>query len=258
MGNLVSYGKYDPKAYEKEKEILGGTSEFIKLEGTKTLRFLPPKIGKNSPFQVIFNHFIKFPNADRAVVFNCPRVMSKRPCPACEQADKLLSSSHPGDQARAKELSAKPRVLANVIDRGDPDKGPQPIAFPKSVKGMLDELLEDPDWGDFFSPYGPDDIKKLKGVSDEDKPNAGYDIVIKRSGTTVMDTRYSVKGKPNPSPLADSMQQAQEWIDAQVDLAKYATIMSYDDILAKLSEASGVSTTGSTKRRNAADDLDDD
>lgn len=256
MGNLMQYGKYDPKIAQTEREMSGGTSSILKLDGKKTLRFLPPSIGKNSPFQLVFSHYIKFPTSEQAVSFACPRVMVKKACPACEQADKLAGSPNPGDQKRATELQSRPRFYANVIDRANPEKGPQVIVFPKTVHKELVELLEDPDWGDFTSPYGLEDIRKMKDIPASDRPSPGYDITINRTGTTMSDTRYSVKPKKETSPLSEDQAEAQDWIDAQVDLAKYAVLLDYNRILEKLAEASGVSMPPGRQARNVADEDD--
>lgn len=240
MSNLVAYGKYDPKKAAQERESLG-SGEFLKLEGKKKLRFLPPKLGKDSPFSITFQHFIRSPVSDKPFSFNCPRVVARKPCPACEQVDKLAASPHPADQKRAREISAKPRIFANVVDRNNPQKGPQVVAFPKTVHKALTDLMADEDWGDFTSPYGPKDLASFADLPKEDRPDIGYDVTIKRDGQGI-DTEYTVTGSPQRNPLAPTPEIAQEWIDSQADLGKYTRIMSYDEILGQLADAMGAET----------------
>lgn len=259
MANLLKYGTYDPSLARKEREEITG-GEFVKLEGKKKLRFLPPPVGRKSPFVIIHLHYLDLPGADRRVTFNCPQMMLREPCPACETAERLRSSGNPVDYNTAKGFFPSTRIHANVIDRANPEKGPQPVSFPKSVYRDLSRLLDDEDFGPFYSPWGEENCPQ------GDLP--GYDITIDREGTGPTDTRYSVRAAQKSTPLAKTIDQMQEWIDTQPDLNKYLNTPSYQQICERVKDAAAQAkvkmplmlqpTPKKSTSRNAAADLEDD
>jgi hypothetical protein len=215
--NLVKWGTYDTSVAEHEqKEWDRSNSKWMKLaEGSSTVRILPPPPDKKSPFRVVWTHYVEMPGLKDALSIVCPNREARKRCPVCEQADRMKASVSQADQERAKGLFARRRVYANVIDRADMDAGPKILAFGKTIHEALITLRKDPDWGDFCDP-----IK-------------GYDIGIKRAGTTKNDTEYQVVPKMTSSLHADQA-QIMSWIGQQADLEVVALYDDYDTILAKL------------------------
>jgi hypothetical protein len=252
--NLVKYGGYSVESAKVEEEELGkGGADFMKLEvGKNVVRFLPPPIGRSSPFVVVHQHFIRTDGMSTPAVFACPRMMSKKPCPACGEADRLRATGNPADRERAGEFFSSTRVFSSVIDRKHPEMGPRVLAFGKSIHKELTAIRKDEaDGGDFSDPTG------------------GFDIVITRVGTGKNDTEYSVRTRA-PAPLADSVEQMNDWIEAQVDVNVYARVPTAQELQKILSlkptgdrESSravagngGGGSRRETPTRTAQDDLD--
>jgi hypothetical protein len=221
----VRYSSYELEAADAEHEALGrGGGNFMRLEvGKNVVRILPPREGRLSPFESVFQHFIDIPGKEGPVVFNCPRMMAKQHCPACARADKLRGSANEVDQEASRRFWATRRTFCNVIDRNDPEAGPKVLGIGKTIYGPLLELRRDEDAGGDFS-----------------NPIDGYDVIIQRQGSGKNDTKYSTFPVRRSTPLAvdDAGQpdgaQMQEWIDTQVDLGQLSEIPTLEEIRAKV------------------------
>lgn len=215
MSNIVKYGTYEVEAADKEAEDLErGSTEFLKFKvGRTVMRLLPPPLGKKSPFRVVWTHYVNLPGAADPISFACPRQEGKKPCPICSRADQLKGTGNPADYDRAKELFAKRRIYANVINREEPEKGPVVAGFGKTIHEALVALRRDPDAGGDFC-----------------HPDSGYDIIIERKGTGKNDTEYKVFPARKSTPLGNM-----DWIEVQHDLERYAQILTPEEIRAKLS-----------------------
>lgn len=214
---LAKYGSYELDAAQGEAEELekSGGGAFMKLEaGRNVVRFMPPKLGKKSPFVMVHQHFFKLPGMEKGLPINCPRMMARQSCPVCNMVDKLRNSGNQADYKAAGELFAKLRVFANVINRKAPELGPQVVAFGKTVHEQLVKMRTDEDAGGDFT-----------------HPEDGFDIIIERTGQG-FDTKYFVKAARTVSSLGDY-----EWIEAQHDLDMLAKVKSAEDIKAEIAEA---------------------
>lgn len=207
--NLGEYGSFDLEAAENELDDLNRSqSQFLKLAvGNNVVRLLPPPLGRNTPFVVVWQHFIKLPGATAPVVFNCPRMMARKTCPACAKAEKLGNSRNSADRDAAREFWATKRIFASVIDRTDEEAGPKILGFGKSIYEALLALRTD-------STAGGDYTNPLKG----------FDINIKRTGTG-LETRYDVLSARRNSALGDM-----EWIGMAPDLRELARVPTADEI----------------------------
>jgi hypothetical protein len=93
-------------------------------------------------------------------VFICPKTIH-RACPICEEFNKLKKNPN-ADEDVLKGLKAKWRVLYNVIDRNDPQKGVQLWDISHFNFGeLLDSVLGDAAAGD-LSFYEPIDGRTFK------------------------------------------------------------------------------------------------
>lgn len=211
MANIQKYGTYEPEAAAAEAEELAkGTSEFFKPGvGRNPIRVLPPPLGKNSPFVVTYQHALDLPGMSKMLSFNCPRLMAKRPCPVCQEADRLKGTGRQADYDLAGEFFARVRVYTNIIDRTNPENGPVIWAFGKKIHEALTALRQDKDAGGDFT----------------DPTENGFDLIVTRVGTGKNDTKYTVNPARSCSELGDM-----EWIDMQHDLSRYARVPSADDI----------------------------
>lgn len=197
----------------------------MKLEvGRNVVRFLPPPVGRSSPFATVYQHFLNIPGIPDAVVFNCPRLMAKRTCPACAKGDKLRASGNAKDADAARDFWASRRVFAVVIDRNDEESGPKILAFGKQIHEALVAIRRDEDAGGDFTD-----------------PERGFDIVIERQGTGKNDTRYTVRPARKSSSIGKM-----EGIDMQPDLRHLAKVPTMDEIRAMVAPPSEDAQGGRT------------
>jgi len=180
-------------------------------------------VGEDSPIYQIHQHFIKTgPHGPlaKAAVFNCPKRMANLPCPACEAADRLRSGSA-ADRDASKEYNPSRRFMAVVIDRANEDKGPQILAFGKTIMDDLMDLYNDgDDGGDFTNPSA-----------------SGFDIVITRKGER-LNTKYSLRPRPKKPLTADNAQLGR-WIEMAPDLTVHVQLLDYDHIYTLLNGDEG-------------------
>jgi hypothetical protein len=216
---IVQYGSYslDSAAEDRaELDASGGSANFMSLkEGKNIVRFLPPLMGQTRPFKTVIQHYIKRAVGNQLVIV-CPQQMAKQRCPVCEKIKILAGSRSRADQELAKTYSARRRIFANVIDRSDPEKGPQILGFGKMIQDDLVSIREDPNAGGDFCD-----------------PKVGFDIVIERTGSG-MQTKYSVSASRSDSELGQM-----EWIAMQNDLDRFAKVESYESIVDRLNGGDG-------------------
>ncbi len=153
--NIQKYGEFTVDAAEKEEQEIQTSGSFLKLGVGKTVvRVLPPPAGQSLPWTKTYEHYIKVPGAQRAVIFACPRMMSKRACPACTKADQLNASGNPADRDRAWEFRPRMRAYMNVIARKEPEKGVQVMAVGKAILEKMIKIRKDEDAGGNFTDNG--------------------------------------------------------------------------------------------------------
>lgn len=218
MSNLTKYGEWGDDAVQQDADASSaGSTAYMKLvEGDNVVRFLPPKIGRPSPLAVTYVHYVDLPTGDK-VQFNCPRMMAKRSCIVCAKGDQLRSSRNAADQKMGKKLFPRLRVYANVIDRNAERKGVQILGFGKGVMEDLTAIRQNPRKGGNFT-----------------HPETGRDIIITRKGTGQFDTEYDVSPDISASPLHHDPGQADEWLEMSYDLDQFLTVLSDEEIRAKV------------------------
>jgi len=255
MSNLVKWGGYDEETAEAEKKDLDkSNAAFMKLKvGRNVVRFLPPILGqgygekKNSPFRVVWTHYIRMPGKKDPISFACPNREAREMCPACMYAEQKKATGNQADSDAAYELFPKRRVYAVVINREEPEKGPQVLGFGKVVHEALVKIRKDADAGGDFT-----------------NPETGFDIIIERQGTGVKDTEYTVMPARKQSKLGNN-----DWIEVQPDLNGFGKVKSADEITAlirgegdgggggKQGRGGDVVDAKAKRSRTAADDMDD-
>lgn len=206
--NIVKYGEWTDEQIEKESKELATNSDFWKPPtGRTAVRFLPPKLGWPSPFVIQHQHFVRLPNSDKPIVFCCPRLHAKQACAACSKADQLEATGNARDAAVAKNLRPQKRVLANIlIAPNDPEATPVVYGFGNTVYNSLKAIKEDGENGGNFLD-----------------PMKGFNIVIKRVGSTKDDTRYTVMPSRQESALPNM-----QVIEIQQDLRRMVRLPTPD------------------------------
>lgn len=239
MGDdLTKYTGFDMDMLEetdRRVEEVGG-SAYVKLEvGDTIVRILPAPAGQ-MPFRVTSLHYIDaVPGLDKKIVFACPRVEEKKPCLACTEADRLLSTGNPLDRASSKRISGTLTVYANALDRSMPDAGPKILSMGSTIWKKLKAIRQNPRAGGDFTDPG----------------DGGFDIIISREGTGPRDTRYEVSTDRNNSPLADTPEEIEMILSRQHNLdAEVDTEIPEDLIMAWRNLASV--GRGQTQRRSSA------
>ena len=244
MANLVKYGDWSDEQAKIDAEAARAPSEFLEAlaEGDTTLRFLPPKVGKKSPFVVSYVHWVVRQTDGQRFPVNCPRMMASAPCPVCQQMDTLRASKSPADNAKAKKLFPKARICANVIDRDAEDKGVQVFRFGKMIYEGLMRVRNNPKLGGRFTD-----------------PEQGRDIIITRKGKGQQDTEYSVAAALEKSPAAADPGQFDEWMDAAYDLDQFLHVDDAAEIIRKIKgedseEPPARPARGAARGQSASDD----
>lgn len=217
MSQLEKFGSYTKEDAAKGRKEESSSSWYKLKSGTNIVRMLPPMIGMPEPWVSIYQHFIKVPGG-KQVVFNCPRRMENKACPACEKADRLKATGNPADDKAASEFFASARNIAFVIDREDPDSGIQLMAFGATIKKRLRHFREK--LGKDFTNF-----------------DSGFDLVIERMGEG-LNTEYQTD-LGEQGPVFDDMGKFGEWVEALPDLKNFAKVLPYDTIMEKFQAAGG-------------------
>ncbi len=240
MSNLQKYGSWGDDDAEKEQKRLaeqgsGDLPPIVKLsEGKTHLRFLPPAAGCKTPFVEVHQHFIRNEETDQLVVFNCPKRMLKKKCPACEVGDQLYRSGRSADKDRAKKYWAKRRIWANVLEVGNEEEGVQAFAFGVQIYESLLALRTDA--GDFTDP------------------DSGFNIIITRKGSGIK-TKYTVHAARGDAPL-----EGDDWVAELHDLgAFFGRVPAFDEAESKMNDLDGADDDADDKDsgKSAEDDLHD-
>jgi len=218
MSNLVEYEEYTPEDAEAdEKELSKGSGAMMTLQvGSNKIRVVPKRKGQPKLMTVAWQHYIDVPGVESAIRFNCPRNMLKRPCLACDAADKLMSTGNPADRARAEEMNPRKRVFICVIDRANPEDGPKILAIPKQVADALTALRDDEDVGGDFT-----------------HPEDGYDVIITKPKSFKGGKKYTVMPARQSSPLGPDVETMNLWIEEQPSASRYASVETTEQIREK-------------------------
>ena len=218
--SLVQFGAWGDDSFKEDNNAVDALSSGLidKIEvGENVYRILPPSLesGRNSPFKITAMHFIDgVPGAEKKIVFTCPKIELKEPCPACQEADRLARSQSKADRDRAYSISAGLRVYCCAINRAKPEAGVRVLSFGKQIYDQLKAIRKSPRLGgDFTNPFAN-----------------GFDIIILREGTGQNDTKYDVKADRNPSALAATDAEMQAIIDSQPSLEQFIDCVVPDSL----------------------------
>jgi len=139
--------------YEKKKAAQADRYEF--KDGENYIRILPPSLA-------YLTEEVSYITAEYMCHFNigaegskhseiCPRSFGpKNKCPICEVAAKLYKSNSAEDKALAKDLYQKRRIIYNIIDLKNPEKGIQIMETGPKVYEDLVVFITNPKWGDLL------------------------------------------------------------------------------------------------------------
>lgn len=234
MSNLTKYQPFTPEAYKRGRKASTPKSSYIRKipVGQTRLRMLPTLPGELAPWVEIAQHWVEAPQGSgKRKPINCPQRMANKPCPLCHQVALWRNSGDPAQEKLADDMDINESIFANVIDRSCPEEGVKIFQMRPSILG---EIL------DCYDAHGSPDFTD---------PMTGRDIVITRKGTGRTDTRYKVVFL-EPSPLADSQQQIDQWIaDAKPIAATYGKVLTPAQI-AEVLRTGEFPNSGRNRNRN--------
>lgn len=206
------------KAEKLKKKGGDGQLLFVK-EGTIRYRVMNP--GEDNDFSAEVIQFYLGPEIKGVI---SPASMGK-PCAIMEKYEALKKSKRDSDKELAKRMVPKTKFLIPVVPykdlKGkevDEQNAGRLLMVTKGITESAIDLYLDDDWGDMTDPIN------------------GYDIKIKREGSTMTDTEYSL----SPCPRS----KAPKGFGKPIDLEKMveAILPSYEEteeILAKYMSTSG-------------------
>lgn len=141
--------------------------------------FVPPSV--EDPFLELWFHF----NVGKQSIY-CPKRNGKsNNCPICDLAEELFRGDA-NDKAMSKQLYARPRYYATIIDRADDVPTPKYWGFGKTIYLKLLQWLSEDDGGDHEKFLDPEE---------------GLDLVVtvtKTPGKTFADTSVDCKRRESP------------------------------------------------------------
>ncbi len=139
--------------------------------------------------------------------FLCPRLNHGKGCPVCDFASSLIKSDDEQDKALAKQMFAKQRVHAVVVDRADSTNTPKLWGFGKQVYQTLLETLVDEDYGNYLDPYEGLDVKvRYQKAQGQTYPSTT--IKFSRKESPLAETEADVQQIVDKIPKADAVFEA--------------------------------------------------
>lgn len=208
----VSLAERLKRKKEKLKSKGGGYDILFVKEGTMRVRPLYAGEEEDFAFEVIQFYLGK----DMGGVIS-PASMDK-PCALMEEYQRLKKSKKAADKDLAKKLIPKTKFLMPVVvyedskgKKVDSDNSGKMVLLTKGMYETIIDYFLDEEWGDMTHP------------------TEGYDLKLKREGTTLTDTEYSVSPcqKPTKTPKPYHKQ-------INLDKMVEAILPSYEDTQEKL------------------------
>ena len=230
----AKYYSADMDKLQKKLAEIGTGSFFKAKEGKNTIRILPPwsKAGLWYKEGVIHYGFKSDSGKDRG--YACLKQFGKE-CPICEKREELIKQGPEGKEL-ADKLRGRNKFYANVLDY---KTGKAMIwGFSAKILGVLLSYCSDPDFGDISNP------------------ETGFDVVVERTGTGPLDTRYEVRCRPKASEI-----EVEGWEDGIKNLDEEVIEETDEDKLREVVEAKYGDTLpkkGAEKKKDEDDDDDDD
>jgi hypothetical protein len=231
---IVKYTPMNLDELDQQERSIGfgsGNSQFYQWkDGRNVVRILPGTNGRQ-PFLQFWKHFVKGAENGKAWGGACPLKMAKQPCPVCKVAGKLSRGTE-ADRELANDMTARGRVIANLLDRSAPDMGPQVAEFGPAIYNQVK------------------DIMKNLG-EDPTHPTEGFDLIVEKSGKGLR-TEYKVTPVRKNSALHDDARQMNDWLQSAADLGMYAVVQAEHEIAGKLAGTIIAHMLGGTPTPRAA------
>ena len=195
----------------------GGKNMFWKPSvGKQTVRVVPFKYNKENPFTEMKFYY----GIGSKKVMASPANWGEKD-PIMEFAKQLRQSNDKDNWRLAKKLDAKTRIFAPVVVRGEESEGVKLWQFGKEIYEAFLQLAADEEVGDFTDFSQGRDIK-LNTVGPES------------TGTPY--NRTTLGPSMKTSPLSESSDEIEKFLEDQVDPKKVFKPLSYDEMKSALQE----------------------
>ena len=195
----------------------GGKNMFWKPSvGKQTVRVVPFKYNKENPFTEMKFYY----GIGSKKVMASPANWGEKD-PIMEFAKQLRQSNDKDNWRLAKKLDAKTRIFAPVVVRGEEGEGVKLWQFGKEIYEAFLQLAADEEVGDFTDFSQGRDIK-LNTVGPES------------TGTPY--NRTTLGPSMKTSPLSESSDEIEKFLEDQVDPKKVFKPLSYDEMKSALQE----------------------
>lgn len=188
-------------------------------EGETRLRILP-SVGDMEPamfWSIVGKHY-NLPGGNAEICRDIT-TMGEYPCPICEIQRELYRGSDE-EKDLAGQIYASRKIYFNVVARpnGDPKsyEGPYVMEAGKTIADGLFALFENSEYG-----YIADPTYERVTDGDQQFEEGGIDVIVNRTGTGRLDTKYEVNPARYGSPLAPSEEAINEILEKARDLTPY-------------------------------------
>lgn len=208
-----------PKESKKKGEKVDYTKLYWKPreEGKYQIRIVPSKYNKKWPFKEVYLHY----GLSKYSIYALTNWDEKDPI--VEFTKQLRDTRDSENWKLAKKLDPKMRVFAQVLVRGEEEKGVRLWEFGKNIYQQLLSLADDSDYGDYT------DI------------NEGLDFTVETKygdvgGRQVLLSTITPRRKS--TPISEDADQIKEWLDNQNDILELQSQYkkSFDSLKTILSE----------------------
>jgi hypothetical protein len=218
-------------------KLQNSNSQSAKIElwkpavGNHQVRLVPYKFNKEYPFVELYFHY----NISKRTYVS--PISFGNPDPIVEFAERLKRMGDREDWKSARKMEPKLRIFVPVLVRGEEHLGVRFWSFGKSVYQDILKYMADPDYGDITNPVDGRDI-----VVEVQSPE--------ESGTSY--TQTTIRVKPKETPLADTDEKINSYLDNQASIDQLYQEPTYDELKIVLKDwlnpddLTGVSSTNSS------------
>jgi len=197
------------------KQKTGGGGNYWKpKDGDNIIRIIPPNPEINP--DIAANQLFFTESSSHSIegqVYFCPEALVSQKCPICEARRKIYGGAKRAgrdvtvqEKSLADSFGTKRRYIANIVVRGEEDKGVQVYDFGIKVLEKLVKIMSDPGYGDITDLVNGRDFvlskKSRRGPDGKEWPD--YDSSLPKSMA---------------SP-AGTNEQISKWMGTQFDLKK--------------------------------------
>ena len=217
-------------AKDFDKYLDDSVKMFKPNDGDNIIRFLPPTWEK--PEHWGYDIHVHFGIGPDRQAYLCLHKMKGEACPICEERAQAIKD---GDDAYAKELEPKRRVLVYLVDRDHEKEGIQAWSMPWTLDRDIIKVTSD---------------KRSGEVLNVDDPDQGYDVEFEKKGAKDRTEYLGVAIARRSSGLDND-----KAMDFAVDnpLPSILKFYSYEHISTQFSGSSGAGRDRDSDSRDSRD-----